>query len=199
MDGLPSYWYWWHPGVQISGHWHRGGSHCGPQESTPLRAQNNDRLGHVRVKMMREVRAIVEKAERKFTIVYAVADPGFPRGRGANSPGGAPTYDFAEFSQKLHEIERIWTPRGGARVQNFTMLIRHWYDCLMHHSCGGNALKLKTIRIIDLINIKIFCFIFAYRVLRGYGKSSLIKRSEMSYFRRSEIKWCVSDQSKTEF
>ena len=33
---------------------------------------------------------------------------------------GAPTYDFAKFSQKLHEIERIWTP-GGARVQNFTM------------------------------------------------------------------------------
>ena len=25
---------------------------------------------------------------------------------------GAPTYDFAKFSQKLHEIERIWTPRG---------------------------------------------------------------------------------------
>ena len=28
---------------------------------------------------------------------------------------GAPTYDFAKFSQKLHEIERIWTLRGGAR------------------------------------------------------------------------------------
>ena len=42
-----------------------------------------------------------------------VADPGFPRGGGANSPGGAPTYDFAKFSQKLHEIERIWAPRGG--------------------------------------------------------------------------------------
>ena len=35
--------------------------------------------------------------------------------------GGTPTYDFANFSQKLHEIERIWTPGGGARVQNFTM------------------------------------------------------------------------------
>ena len=41
-----------------------------------------------------------------------MADPGFPRGRGANSPGGVPTYDFAKFSQKLHEIERIWTPGG---------------------------------------------------------------------------------------
>ena len=54
-------------------------------------------------------------------VTYTVADPGLPRGGGANSPGGAPTYDFAKFSQKLHEIERIWTPGGGARVQNFTM------------------------------------------------------------------------------
>ena len=44
-----------------------------------------------------------------------VADLGFPRGGGANSRGGgAPTYDFAKFSQKLHEFERIWTP-GGTR------------------------------------------------------------------------------------
>ena len=44
----------------------------------------------------------------------AVADPGFSRGGGANSPGRAPTYDFAKISQKLHEIERIWAPRGDA-------------------------------------------------------------------------------------
>ena len=31
---------------------------------------------------------------------YTVADPGFPRGGGANSP----TYDFAKFSPKLHGI-----------------------------------------------------------------------------------------------
>ena len=41
------------------------------------------------------------------------------RGRQLSGGEGA-TYDFAKFSQKLHEIERIWTPRG-ARVQNFTM------------------------------------------------------------------------------
>ena len=34
--------------------------------------------------------------------------------RGRQLSGGAPTYNFAKFSQKLHEIERIWTPRGGA-------------------------------------------------------------------------------------
>ena len=33
--------------------------------------------------------------------------------RGRQLSRGAPTYDFAKFSQKLHEIERIWTPRGG--------------------------------------------------------------------------------------
>ena len=37
----------------------------------------------------------------------------FPE-EGAPTLRGAPTYDFAKFSQKLHEIERIWTPGGGA-------------------------------------------------------------------------------------
>ena len=37
--------------------------------------------------------------------------------RGCQLPrgGGAPTYDFAKFPQKLHEIERIWAPGGGTR------------------------------------------------------------------------------------
>ena len=54
------------------------------------------------------------------TLQWRIQD--FPE-EGAPTPrGGAPTYDFAKFSQKLHEIERIWAPRGGgARVQNFTM------------------------------------------------------------------------------
>ena len=38
-----------------------------------------------------------------------MADPGFPRGG-----GGTPTYDFAKFSQKLHEIEGFGPP-GGPR------------------------------------------------------------------------------------
>ena len=37
-----------------------------------------------------------------------------PPRRGRQLPRGAPTYDFAKFSQKLHEIERIWTLKGGA-------------------------------------------------------------------------------------
>ena len=43
--------------------------------------------------------------------MFTVADPGFPRG-GAPTPQGAPTYNFAKISQKLHEIERIGPPGG---------------------------------------------------------------------------------------
>ena len=30
--------------------------------------------------------------------------------------GGAPTYDFAKISQKMHEIERIWTLGGVSKI-----------------------------------------------------------------------------------
>ena len=43
----------------------------------------------------------------------AGADPGFPIGGGANCPGGGATYEFANFPQKLHEIEKISGRRGG--------------------------------------------------------------------------------------
>ena len=41
-----------------------------------------------------------------------VMDPGFPPGGGVNPPGGGGglTHNFAKFSQKLHEIERIHVP-----------------------------------------------------------------------------------------
>ena len=39
-----------------------------------------------------------------------VADPGFSPGGGANSQK---CYYFSIFCPKLHENERIWTPRGG--------------------------------------------------------------------------------------
>ena len=40
--------------------------------------------------------------------------------RGRQLSGGVPTYDFAKFSQKLYEIERIWAPRG-AFIKNLKM------------------------------------------------------------------------------
>ena len=47
---------------------------------------------------------------REIIYLNSVADPGFLRGGGTNPRGGgAPTYDFAKFSKKMHEIERIWT------------------------------------------------------------------------------------------
>ena len=49
------------------------------------------------------------------TLPITVADPGFFRG-GRPLPGGAPTYDFVKIFQKLHEIERIRTPRGSASL-----------------------------------------------------------------------------------
>ena len=44
--------------------------------------------------------------------LLSVADPGFPR-RGEPSLGRTARYDFAKFSPKLHEVERIWTTRFG--------------------------------------------------------------------------------------
>ena len=44
------------------------------------------------------------------------ADPGFPVGGDANPPeGGTNIYDFAKFTEKLHEIEKILDHRGSAR------------------------------------------------------------------------------------
>ena len=55
--------------------------------------------------------------------------------RGRQLPGGAPTYDFAKNSQKLHEIERIWTPRGGARPKFY------YVDPPLHPVCKCDSLK----------------------------------------------------------
>ena len=70
-------------------------------------------------------------------IQKTVADPGFPRGGGANSPeGGQPTYDFAKFSQKLHEIKRIWTPvgEGGVRPKFYYVDPPLQKMCIFRHS-----------------------------------------------------------------
>ena len=48
------------------------------------------------------------------------------RGRQLPGGGGAPTYDFAKFSQKLHEIERIWAP--GGRVPRAPLRSATEYD-----------------------------------------------------------------------
>ena len=60
-----------------------------------------------------------------------VADPGFSPGGGANSQN---CYYFSHFCRKLHENERIWTPRGGARVPGAPPWIRQCKRPLSHVS-----------------------------------------------------------------
>ena len=43
-------------------------------------------------------------------------DTGFPVGGGTNPPRGASTYNFAKFSEKLHEIEKILVRREEGRA-----------------------------------------------------------------------------------
>ena len=50
-----------------------------------------------------------------FIFKKAVADPGFPRGGGANPKGGVPTYYLANFSQNCMKMKNVWATRG-ARV-----------------------------------------------------------------------------------
>ena len=47
--------------------------------------------------------------------MIAGTDPGFPIGGGTNPLGGVPTYDFAKFCEKLHEIEKMLGRRGSVR------------------------------------------------------------------------------------
>ena len=71
-----------------------------------------------------------------------MADLGLPRGGRANPPGGAPTYDFAKFSQKLHEIERIWTPGGGGASPKF-----YYVDLPLNiHTSAINAEPKSVVR-----------------------------------------------------
>ena len=56
---------------------------------------------------------------------------------------GAPTHDFAKISQKLHEIESIWTPRGrGDMRPKF-----YYVDPPLHKMCllSCSELKFKNI------------------------------------------------------
>ena len=49
-----------------------------------------------------------------------VADLGFPRGGGANSPGGCQHTILPKFLKNCMKLKEFGPP-GGARVQNFTM------------------------------------------------------------------------------
>ena len=63
---------------------------------------------------------VLRSDTKLFSIVFrikhinSVADPGFPRGVGANPTGGANIRFCQNFQKKLHEIERIRTPASLA-------------------------------------------------------------------------------------
>ena len=92
----------------------------------------------------------------------------FPRGaptpRGGG--GGAPTYDFAKFSWKLHEIERIWVPGGGGATL--------WVVVISSGSSrrvgGGGARNMNSMR---LSSAAIFFMTNFYRTGGGGGHGPL--------------------------
>ena len=80
-----------------------------------------------------------------------VADPGF-------SPGGMPTPKVGVltyfFGRKLHENERIWTPRGGARPWR-PPLDPPLYDCkaqpIMARVANAREGRLPALRTVSLM------------------------------------------------
>ena len=58
---------------------------------------------------------------------------------GAPNLQGVPTYDFAKFSQKLHEIERIWTRRARPShpfyIRHCLRLFLEMNMTLLWHKC----------------------------------------------------------------
>ena len=62
-----------------------------------------------------------------FCNFYVRADTGFPVGGATNPLGqGAPTYKFAGFSPKLHEIKKILVRAGGGAL-NPPMYFRRFH------------------------------------------------------------------------
>ena len=82
---------------------------------TPPPPKMATEAGRVRPPGMHSCENCVSVVSQKIKLdVSAVADPGFSPGGCANSQK---CYYFSNICRKLHENERIWTPRGGgARV-----------------------------------------------------------------------------------
>ena len=63
-----------------------------------------------------------ETHEILFYKYILVADPGFPRGGGTNSPeGGRQQTILPRFPKNCMKLKEFGPPRGEARIQNFTM------------------------------------------------------------------------------
>ena len=122
--------------------------------------------------------------------LYSVADPGFSPGGGAPTPKSA-NY-FSIFCRKLHENERIWTPRGGVHPWR-PPWIRQWYLFKLNvHPCGrlvifsvfsnaqmiysfAHMLPLYTF-LMYALNDKLFCFKY-YFILRRKKQTCSVMNS----------------------
>ena len=71
---------------------------------------------------------------------------------GAPTPQRGPTYDFAIFSQKLHEIERIWAPGGASLRPPFDPPLRT-YNFKLNKIC----VILRTLGVV-LVEIGVFSY-----------------------------------------
>ena len=69
----------------------------------------------------RNVMFLNVKCEHSDLVSLPVADPGFPRGGGANSPGGCQHTILPNFLKNCMKLKEFGPPGGGACVQNFTM------------------------------------------------------------------------------
>ena len=81
-----------------------------------------------------------------------MADPGFSPGGGANSQK---YYYFSIFCRKLHENERIWTPRGGGARPWRPPWIRQCIRTVIQiciSSDGGNS-ERETLLVIPINSI----------------------------------------------
>ena len=72
---------------------------------------------------------------------------------------GAPTYDFAKFSQKLHEIKRIWAP-GGTRPSRPTLdpplFIHTWWSCTRYRNFTSGVTPAGLLAIQHCSRIDLF-------------------------------------------
>ena len=106
----------------------------------------------------------------KKVLTKTVADPGFSRGGGVNPPGGR---EHAKFSRKLHEIERIWTPRGGRA--SLTPPPRSANARFVHNICGKNVSHF-TSHYLSWRGVGvggIFCHFVIFSDMTSYPKHSI--------------------------
>ena len=103
--------------------------------------------------------------------VKSVADPGFPRGGDANSKGGCEKLLFSHFSQKLHEIEKIWIP--GVRIPGTPLRSVNANDWGKSHL--SNCFWLFAPKVWEVVGTYKLYFIILQIQFQWWGLSEVIR------------------------